>query len=178
MADGFEVHVNVLLDAIQVCRAEGLLVPALILLYAAMDGLAWLNLPDENEAVQRKDFEAWADRYFVPEMKARGYREITAGDLYAARCALVHTQTAETHHTQEPKNSTAHEIYYRDKDGSGMVNLMANSPRPALLVAPSDLIASLEQAIGQIRREMVQDQSLANRILRRTAKHFANVTFQ
>src|SRR6266849_560944 len=120
MADAFEVHVNVLLDAIQVCCAKGLLVPALILLYAAMVGLAWLNLSDENEAVQRIDFETWADRYFVPEMRARGYREITADDL----------------------------------------------------------IASLKHAIGQIRREMVQNQSLANRILHRTAKHFANVTFQ
>lgn len=178
MADSFDVHATVMLDAVQLCRAKGLLVPALILLYAAIDGLAWLSLRDESALVQHKDFEAWSDQYFVPEMKARGYAEFTATDLYAARCALLHTQTAETRNTQEPNKSTAREIYYRELDGSGMVNLMANSPRPALFVAPSDLIASLERAIEQIRFEMTQDQTFANRISRRTAKHFASVTFQ
>src|SRR6266851_5621988 len=111
-ADPFEMHTSMMLEAIQLCCAKGLAVPGLTLLYAAMDGMAWLVLPEGTQEVKRKDFESWADKYFVPEMRARGYSDITADDLYAARCALVHTQTAEALLTREPVKSAAREIYY------------------------------------------------------------------
>ncbi len=177
MADRFDVHASKLLDAIQLCRAKALLVPALILLYSAIDGMAWLSLPEQDETVRRGDFESWVEKYFMPVMRIQGYTDVTAEDLYAARCALVHTQTAEALLARDPLKSTAREIYYREQDQTGMVNLMANTPRPALFIAPSSLFAALESAVKAFRHEIANDPILASRVSRKIGKHFVQCNF-
>lgn len=68
---------------------------ALVVLYAEIDTLSWVNL--EEGDVSRKDFCNWVSKYLKPEVNLG----CTAEDLYAARCALLHSGTAESKMSSE-----------------------------------------------------------------------------
>lgn len=69
--------------------------PALILIYTLIDAFAWV-VSDNTQKSTRKRFEHWVETWML------AYRPLpcTATELYAARCAVLHTlssQTALTH---------------------------------------------------------------------------------
>ena len=69
--------------------------PALILIYACLDILASLQR-QEGEG-NRKAFVRWVDSYLLPDPKLK----CTALDLYAARCAILHTLTPDAELTRK-----------------------------------------------------------------------------
>jgi hypothetical protein len=76
--------------AIDLCIEKALLMPALILIYSGLDSLASLNRPQDKENVTRSDFTRWCNNYLLPESGLK----CTDIDLYAARCSILHTNTA------------------------------------------------------------------------------------
>lgn len=83
--------------AIDLCLGHGLRMPALILVYSAIDFLAWLARPEAKQDVDRKQFTAWADRYVI----APGFSQCSSSDLYSARCAHVHGNNFESSMTRK-----------------------------------------------------------------------------
>lgn len=59
---------------------------AAILMYSAMDAMAYLGIPDGQDEVGRADFIAWASAY----IRLPGQEQLTGEDLYGARCAMLH----------------------------------------------------------------------------------------
>ena len=78
---------------------------ALILIYCTIDILAWLTRPTSQPDVQRKDFISWVEKYILPNTSLT----CNAIDLYAARCALVHSYISESKLSREGK---AKQIFY------------------------------------------------------------------
>ncbi|HEX8454948.1 MAG TPA: hypothetical protein VF647_22920 [Longimicrobium sp.] len=76
---------------------------ALILLYSAIDAVAWASLPSGD--VTRSAFCNWADQYMDPQSSLGCSSE----DLYAARCSMVHSSTAESKMSREGR---ARELWY------------------------------------------------------------------
>jgi hypothetical protein len=64
----------------------------LILVYSAIDAMAFLNMPESQHEVQRGDFIAWASRY----IRFSGDEQLTGEDLYGARCAVLHSYTGQS----------------------------------------------------------------------------------
>ncbi|MEW6197502.1 MAG: hypothetical protein AB1601_02390 [Planctomycetota bacterium] len=71
--------------------AAGRELPALLLLYAGIDLLAWLEAPGDQTELRGSDFKSWCLRYLLPESGL----ECNANELWAARCALLHNAAAE-----------------------------------------------------------------------------------
>ncbi len=92
-----------LLGSIEHALQSKYYLPAQILIYAGIDAAAWLA-SDTNEAVGTR-FRRWVDRWMLPVKPLSA----TAADLYAARCAVLHTLTADSHLSNE---GTAHRIAY------------------------------------------------------------------
>ena len=85
-----EKHMIDLLNAIEESYKNGWYMPCLVLLYSGLDVVASLE-PSRGSGVGDR-FEKWVDRYML-----RSYPlPCTARDLYAARCAVVHTFTPES----------------------------------------------------------------------------------
>lgn len=61
----------------------------LVLFYSTIDTLAWLGLPPSQKMVTATDFCSWVERYMQPVARLG----CTSGEVYAARCAVVHTRT-------------------------------------------------------------------------------------
>jgi len=91
--------VKVLLKAIDTCLKNELQLPGLILLYTGIDSMAWLNRPKLQPDVRRNDFIYWVNRYLLPDSGLA----CEALDLYAARCALVHSYTSESSLTRQTR---------------------------------------------------------------------------
>lgn len=78
-----------MLSAIDDCLKAERQLPALILMYSLVDGLSWAESGDTNT---KSRFEGWVTRWLLPHLP-QSKPQITATDLYAARCALLHTGT-------------------------------------------------------------------------------------
>jgi hypothetical protein len=71
----------------------------LLLIYAAIDAMAFLNMPVNQSDVTRKDFIDWAERYLKFHCKT----QLTGSDLYGARCGILHTYSIQSKMSREGK---------------------------------------------------------------------------
>jgi hypothetical protein len=77
-------------SAIDLLVERKLQFPTLSLIYSGIDAVAWLGGRDDETQVGPR-FTSWVDRYVLPEVPLRA----RAIDLYAARCGILHTLTAD-----------------------------------------------------------------------------------
>lgn len=98
-------QIQKMLGAIQLCLDHRFEIPALTLIYSTIDIMAWLNRDENHADVDANDFVRWVETYLLPDSDL----PCTAIDLYAARCSLVHSYTAESRLSRMGKAS---QIYY------------------------------------------------------------------
>jgi hypothetical protein len=77
--------------AIDYCISEKLTMPALVLIYSAIDSISWYASDKENQSVGKR-FQAWVDTWMLQKYPL----PCTASELYAARCAILHTLTPDS----------------------------------------------------------------------------------
>jgi hypothetical protein len=65
---------------------------AVILIYAGIDSMAYLGLPEGQTEVKGEDFIRWADRY----IRLPSYQQLSGEELYGARCGMLHTSGIES----------------------------------------------------------------------------------
>jgi hypothetical protein len=82
---------------------EGKWLQCLVVLYSAIDTLAWSTVPQGD--VRRTDFISWVERYMRPQEQLG----CTAADLYAARCGLLHSSSAQS---RMSRSGEATELWY------------------------------------------------------------------
>lgn len=88
----FIANMYLLGEGIGICLKNGLQIPALVLLYSAIDVVAWLAC-DDPKAIPKDRFMAWVEDYVLPGSSLT----CSALDLYSARCGLLHTLTPDSH---------------------------------------------------------------------------------
>lgn len=91
--------------AAQLCAERGLHLPALMILYAGIDAMAWAGRPRGSPDVTRQNFIDWCERYLLPgtELGCNG------ADLYGARCSILHSSTPES---RMSRGGDARELFY------------------------------------------------------------------
>lgn len=91
-------------EAITCLKDSGHVVGGIMLVYAAIDQMAWLSSP--NDETHGKEFKDWIDKYILPHNPLG----CTSSDLWGARCGLLHTGAAES---RDLRNGNAQsKIYY------------------------------------------------------------------
>jgi hypothetical protein len=91
----FHQNCTQVLATARLCLEKKLQMPALILIYTLIDTFAWV-VSDNNEKSTRKRFENWVEKW----MLAHRPLPCSATELYAARCAVLHTLSSQTALTQ------------------------------------------------------------------------------
>lgn len=84
--------VDQLASAIRHCQQADLILPALCLMFVAVDTLGSLIRPPNKPAQGRKDFVGWIDRFLIPGSGL----PCSALELYGARCGLLHGYSASS----------------------------------------------------------------------------------
>jgi len=164
---GFEAQIAHLFLSIMFCLHEGYRFPALILIYSAIDTLAWLDRDESHVDVQRSDFIRWVENYLLPNWQS----SVTAVDLYAARCSLLHSYSPESKLTREGR---ADRIYYEWKSfPAEVVQLLLDlrGIQSAKIVCVEDFLYALRTGVGHFLAKVRHDPEKRELIGRR-AKDF------
>lgn len=143
--DELEKRIAHMLAAIDQCLGNKYTLPALILIYSTIDIMAWLNRDEDHDDVMRSDFLSWVDCFLMPDSGL----SCTSTDLYAARCSLLHSYTAESKLSREGKAS---QIFYvwgaaQDQDLQEIIDRV--NTRNAKAVHVDKLLAALKLGIGR-----------------------------
>lgn len=93
------------------CFADQKIFPMLMLLYPSIDIMSWLNRDIKHDDGTRKDYMDWVGRFLLPESSL----SCSAIDLYSARCAFLHSFSAESNLSRSGK---AKRIYYAWGNGN------------------------------------------------------------
>lgn len=93
--------VEQLVAEIKKCEAAGATTAAVTMAYVCIDTMAFLTMPATQTQQTRKDFIAWVDAHLEGHpSQPYQYRGI---DVYAARCAVLHTFGSEAEiHRNDP----------------------------------------------------------------------------
>jgi len=97
--------VNEIRDAVNLCHGMGHCIPALMLLYCGIDCVAGLERDEPEDESTREDFLKWVEQYLL----TRYEEDVSALELYAARCGWVHSYTSKS---RLVKRGEAREINY------------------------------------------------------------------
>lgn len=90
----FERDIADTLLAIQQCVAAKQHMPTKILIYSLIDSLAWAA-SEKRSMSTRRNFENWVSQWMLPKLGVTGV-PVAPQDLYAARCAVLHTMTPDS----------------------------------------------------------------------------------
>lgn len=80
-------NLDELITAIQQCLDSKLILASLILIYAGIDTLAWLDINDNRLDVRGEDFIKWTNQFLKPNLNL----SCTSEDLYGSRCGIIHS---------------------------------------------------------------------------------------
>lgn len=162
------------LRAIDLCLKQHHRMPALILVYSGIDIFSSLMRPIEKEDATRQDFIAWVEKYL------HGNENIScdAIDLYAARCAVIHTYTATS---SLSRNNKAKEIAYSwgNRTPESLQNIIdTTSIENVAVIHIESLAAALRKGVAQFLQDINNDNEMADRVFKRTRKLFKNQSWK
>ena len=126
---------------------------AVILIYAGIDVMAFLGMPEEQEEVTRGDFIAWANRY----IKFPCREQLSGKDLYGARCAMLHNYSA---HSRMTRNGECRTIGYMDKSVPE-VRYNPEVLKKVVLVSAPALAEAFFRGIEKFLVDLLSDQKRA-----------------
>ncbi len=170
--DEFPLLKNMMLltSGIDACMEKKAIIPALVLIYSAIDTTGWL---DSTEAfTTRNDFISWVDKYLL---KAQPLR-CTSLDLYAARCGLLHTFTPDSKLCSLGK---ARVIYYawgtaKAEDLQRTID-SRNKSNELVAVHIDELYEAWKSGLVLFGKEIDRDPDRKTRVLTKARKFFAEM---
>lgn len=157
-----------IVKAIELCISNKLYLSALKLIYAAIDNLAYLGT--NHQTVKQPDFIKWVDSFLLPDSDL----SCTAKELHAARCGLLHQNTAATCNlSSDMKN-----IFYTwgtAEPEKGLEHVDESKRDQCRFISIDSLKSALYKGILTFLEAVSKNPSLKERLLKRSQKYFANV---
>lgn len=151
--------INGIVGELHHVHQAGYLRATIILVYCGIDALAYLSMPQNQERVRQEDFVAWVDRYLV----FRDGLRLPGIEVYAARCAMVHTYTAEA--GLHRAGRVRRKIGYMDE---ALPEIQASADvQNLVLVSVRGLVDALCGGVQTFLRELVQDEPRRRTVARR-----------
>lgn len=157
-----------IIKSIELCLNAKLQLSSLILLYSGIDIVAWLNRPASKEQASRKDFIRWVDDYLLPNPNIK----CRAIDLYAARCAIVHSYSFSS---RLSKDGEAKEIYY--SWGKANLKSLQNDidrrlKKSAVAIHINDFLEAFKKGIEKFKLSVKNDKEKEKIVCGRANKYF------
>jgi hypothetical protein len=161
----FTICIQLLLDA-------GHTLPALVLLYSAIDVFASLVRPETEPDTHGGHFKKWAQDYMIGSSRLT----IASEDLWGARCGLLHTHSPLSRDSREAK---ARELaYYRARAPTPDMQQVLGSTlksvrtRGELPVDVDVLYAAFQDGVRRFLADIQRDPELEKRAVHHSSKLF------
>lgn len=164
-----------MLDVAQDCVRTRRHVPALVIVYSLIDSLAWAA-DDKTNPNLRSRFEQWVKTWFLPLLPL-SVPQITETDLYAARCAVLHTGTGVSDLYRRRK---ARRVMYAwgTAKREELESVIAKTPDMSQHVAVhfDDLLKALKCAVKNFKSAAAQNPTLRVRLEEAASFQYMNVS--
>jgi hypothetical protein len=158
--------------AIDFCVANCLKVPALILIFAAIDSVSWIANDEHPRSSVSCYFPLWVETWMLKSHPL----PCTAIELYAARCAVVHTLTPtsrlsatkgvkELAYAWSATEQRALELTIHNSGDSG----------PYVAISVLDILASFREGWENFWASIDADPIRRNRIYQRAKKQYKHL---
>jgi hypothetical protein len=164
----FQNYIQVVAAA-EICLEKKLQMPALILIYTLIDSFAWAVYSDERSS--RKRFEAWVKNWMLPHDSLN----CEPSDLYAARCSVLHTMTAEASLTQ---SGHARRVAYAWGTASAAnlhATLSAIGHKDVIAIHIGELFGAVRDGMANVVEKSEKDTALRAQLELAASKHFASM---
>lgn len=148
--------------------------PALVLMYTHIDALAWAGSEKQKQSV-RRNYEEWVTRWLLPEFSAEA-SGITATDLFAARCGILHSLTSKS---ELSSTGSAKQIAYAW--GSAQTSVLDAAiattafSRKLITLHYETLFNGMKEAIAKFIQAAETDPSLMARLEEAADQHYVNI---
>lgn len=147
-------------SGIKACARAKCVVSALTLIYSAVDALAALAREKQEARITRQEFLDWVSAYLLPELGL----ELTALDIYGARCGVVHTYAPTSDLSRDGR---AKLLVYKWRKGHRPNDpVLAERARTATVVEIESLIEALDRAVSRFEQQIDADSLLRSRFER------------
>ena len=163
-----------LIEATDVCVNKHMIMPALILIYTAIDSVGWIASDNPKEAVGTR-FQNWVNKW----MLKNGRLKCTAEELYAARCGVLHTLTPNS--TLSEKKGIRKIAYawgiakHEDLDESISALSMNNR---IVSIHLDDLFSSFREGFADYIEHVFSNREIKEKFLKKSGQHFANLKME
>jgi len=139
---------------IRVALENNCLPAALILIYSGIDTMAYLNMPADQDDVQREDFVEWAEKYVHFPCQ----QQVTGLELYGARCGLLHSHSTASRLSRENK---VRQIGYVDK-GIPEVQFNPSVSKELVMVSVTALADAFFRGVDKFLIDVFSDKQKAH----------------
>ncbi len=157
-------------SAIDYCISEKLIMPALVLLYSAIDSISWVASGEENQKVGKR-FQVWVDTWMLQKYPL----PCTALELYTARCGILHTPTPDSD-LSEKKNIRRISYAWGAAQQKVLEESIKRVEYPGLVaVHVNDILHSFRNGLADFTESLETDQVKRGLFVQKTSKHFANM---
>ncbi|MGC2441753.1 hypothetical protein [Candidatus Binatus sp.] len=163
-----------LLTAAELCVHNKLATPALILVYSGIDVAGWLYASNPAEQTNIR-FVAWVNRYLL---HAGAALEVSALELYGARCGLLHNFSSESDLSR--KDGDIRKVHYAW--GNSRAETLIEMARLAKLdgqntaINVGELISAFRTGLTRFFEEATADPKIAQALETRWVKVFGTMS--
>ena len=163
--EALDAQIGELLAGAERCLSDKQTLAALVLIYASIDIMGSLERA-EGEGT-RKSFIRWADAYLLP----RDSLPCTSLELYAARCGVLHTLTADADLTREGK---ARRILYSwgTAQADELREVSRRLKKDVVSIHIGDLRQAVVDGVAAYRRDLEHDSARRAAVERQVAQWF------
>lgn len=156
-------------DGALACLSLRLQHPCLVLIYTLMDSLAWA-CSDKTSGGVRGRFEQWVTAWLNNAIPC------TAVELYAARCAILHTSGSEVE-VSEPGNVRELAYAWGTASADDLQQAITRTGNLNLVVVHIDqFLDAVCAAMNHILDESTRDEALRKRLEDAARRHLVNDT--
>jgi hypothetical protein len=156
-----------LLTGTEVCVRAKLFSPALVLVYSGIDVAGWLYASDPTTRTGPR-FTKWVTQYLLP---AGPELEVSAQELYGARCGLLHNFSSESHLSRQGK---VRQIQYTwgSKSAETLIEItkIVNMDKQHTVIKVEELIAAFRAGLSRFFEDAAADPQIGERLVMRSGK--------
>ena len=159
-----------IITAIDYCITEKLVMPALVLIYSAIDSISWIASDDDSQHV-RERFQVWVETWMLKKYPL----PCTALELYAARCGVLHTLTPKSD-LSENKNVRCISYAWGAAQQRDLEESIKRLGYPGLVaVHVNAIINSFKNWFVDFLYSLEKDEVKKNLFFQKAGEHFENI---
>ena len=146
-----------IIQEIKKCESAGATISAVTMAFVCIDTMAYLSMPESQTEQQRQDFVDWVNTY-LKEHQDQPY-QYEGIDVYAARCALLHSLGAEARMHRE--DDSIKKFGYHD---GGKHAFDADISPNLVVIGTASFINDVVIAVEEFMKACQEDQALRTRV--------------